>query len=485
MRSLRLGVLALALSGWTTGTDPPEETRPHDARSYVAPLESTFEALPGAPATFRWAGTLDGAAYRIEVPRSGWNGRLLMWAHGYVGQGSKLVIQEPIMRRHLIEQGYAWAASSYRKNNYDVRGGIEDTNALAQAFTSLAAANGQTLAPPSALFIAGASMGGHIAAAAVERETLAYARHFVRYSAALPMCGVLGDTEFFNYFAAYQLAAMQLAGMPARTYPVPDWQDVAPAAKAVLWTSFPAQTTERGRRLMALEMNLSGGERPFFAEGFADLNAQNNLWRARNGTLDGVLTTSVVDTRNVRYRFGDPAAAMSAEETWFNDNVTRAQPDPAANRLRRDGLRWVPVLNGEFDVPVLTLHTLGDLYVPLRMEQIYRQRAMAHGSERWLVQRVVRDVGHCAFTEAEVVEAFEALVHWVDGGTKPIGDDVLDRQALAAPDEGCRFTRNQTSPRDLAGATARAAAQAHYPACPSSPVSGERPTHGPQAQRAP
>ncbi|MCO4887777.1 hypothetical protein MKD50_00190 [Cupriavidus sp. WGtm5] len=33
------------------------------------------------------------------------------------------------------------------------------------------------------------------------------ANHKVRYHGAVPVCGVLGDTELINYFGAYQTAA--------------------------------------------------------------------------------------------------------------------------------------------------------------------------------------------------------------------------------------------------------------------------------------
>jgi hypothetical protein len=472
--ALRLGALALLLlallfCGAAPAAPPAEAPRPHDARTYQPTLESSFAAAPGLPATFRWAGILEGAAYRIEVPQRGWNGRLLMWAHGYVGRDPRLLVEEPIMRRYLIQHGFAWAASSYHKNHYDVRAGVEDTNALAQAFANLAAANGQLLSNPHKIYIAGASMGGHVAAAAVERETLARAHHRVPYAGVLSMCGVLGDSQLFDYFAAYALAALQLAGFPAQDYPVPGWDELVPAAQGRLWTNYPTQRTEQGRRLRDLAMNLSGGARPFFAEAFADFGMQESLWHARDATLDGVLNASVVDTRAVQYRFGDPAAPMTPEEAQFNDQIARARPAPDANRLRRDGLRWIPVLAGEFDVPVLTLHTLGDLYVPLLMEQIYRRRAQAHGRGRWLVQRVVRDVGHCAFTPAEASEAFADLVRWVDGGPTPAGDDVLDPKALAAPEAGCRFTRNLGGSSDSPMSAARAAAQAHYPTCSAAP----------------
>jgi hypothetical protein len=446
-----------------------EPARPQDSRQYIAPIESEFSPLPGAPPTYRWVGVLDGAAYRIEVPQSGWNGSLVMWAHGYMGDVPNLRVGDPLMRQHLIERGYAWAASSYSKNGYDVRAGIEDTNQLALAFVELASAHKVVLPAPKQYLIAGISMGGHIAAAAVERETLADAHHKVRYAGALPMCGVLGDTQLQNYFAAYHLAAMQLAGRPAQAFPLKDWNALKSTIQASLWTDFPAQTTERGERLKGIAMNLSGGARPFFAEGYADPALQKSLWSVggRDGTFDGVLNGSAVDTRRIVYRFEAAQGPLSNEEQAFNASIVRAVPKPDANRRRREGLRWVPEVQGDFKVPVLTLHTLGDIYVPIVMEQIYRARVQAHHRDRLLVQRVIRDVEHCAFTAAEADEAFDDLTTWVAGGPRPQGDDVRAPATLAAPTAGCRFTRNRSGPYDYTDPKQRAQMQAHYPPCPS------------------
>src|SRR3712207_4165520 len=122
------GTLAVSavLAACTTLSEPklpvPEETRAHDARSF-APNESAlpFPALAGSSVeTDRWHGVLNGSGYRIEVPKH-WNGMLVMYTHGYAGTGPELKVSNPALRRHLIENGYAWAASSYGKNYYDVR----------------------------------------------------------------------------------------------------------------------------------------------------------------------------------------------------------------------------------------------------------------------------------------------------------------------------------------------------------------------------
>ena len=427
----------------------PEEVRVHDGRRSFAVDAATlpFDALADdATATDRWSGILDGAGYRIEVPQD-WNGTLVLYAHG-LGEGNQLTVRNTDIRRYLIDHGYAWAASSYGRNFYDVRSGVEDTNALANAFVRIAAANGRTLAIPRRTYITGVSMGGHIAAAAVEDETVATARNVHRYDGAVPMCGVVGDLALYDYFASYQLAAQQLAGLPATTFPTPDWPAVAPRVRDVLFasqTSFDTPTVQ-GRKLKDVVMHLTGGPRPVFEQGFANAGLQNVVWRTfgNDGTSNGILTRSGVDTSATVYRYDATADELSA----FNAAIVRARRAPDANRKRRDGLRWIPAINGEFHVPVVTLHTLGDLYVPFHLEQVYRRRADGHAGGAWLVQRAIRAPSHCDFTVAERVDAFRAMVDWAERGVKPAGDDVVTPTVVADRDYGCAFTRDAGGPDD-------------------------------------
>lgn len=433
----------------------PEETRAQDTRSFtVNEAALPFTALSNAPETDRWWGVFEGSGYRIEVPRH-WNGMLVMYAHGYAGTGLSLNVTTPSIRRHLIENGYAWAASSYSRNFYDVRAGVEDTNALALAFTRIAAERGRTLEAPRKTYIIGHSMGGHISAAAVDEETLETANNKVRYDGAVPMCGVLGDTELFNYFAAYQLVAQQLAGFPATGWPVTNWAQIQADVRAALFTSFPTEVTAQGEKLKQAVKNLTGGERPMFEFGFSGPTArpiQETVWGTfgRDGTVDGILNADVVTTQDIQFQL-DTQPAASAEEQTLNATIYRPRGDPEANRLRRDGLRWIPKTNARISVPVVSLHTLGDLYVPFSMEQIYKRRADANGTSAWLVQRAIRGVSHCDFTLAEQVAAFEAMVKWEQQGIKPPGDEVLDPAVVASPTYGCSFTNNTIS-SDTGGA---------------------------------
>jgi hypothetical protein len=108
--------------------------------------------------------------------------------------------------------------------------------------------------------------------------------------------------------------------------------------------------------------------------------------------------------------------------------------------------RQITPTTGNLGIPMLTLATLGDLYVPFLNQQVYASRAAARGKSGLLVQRATRDVGHCAFSPNELVSSFVDLVEWVNTDVAPAGDDVLDAAAVADPSFGCQFT-DQNSPR--------------------------------------
>lgn len=281
---LALAISSLTLGGCLSGggssnktvsppvaSDPttPQLQRIADGFFEVNPEKLPFNSLSaGVPLydnTSRWWGELDGAGYRIEVPEN-WNGHLVMWTHGFRGEGSELTVDSPPIRKYLLDNGFAWAASSYSSNFYDVRTGVEDTNKLALAFNQIAQANGRTLPTPDKYYITGVSMGGHIAGAAIEKETEETANNFVPYAGAAPMCGVMGDTALFDYFTAYSLSLFELAGVGPDEFPVPGAADRLATARQALWTDYAANKnanglTPTGLALYAILQNLSGGPR--------------------------------------------------------------------------------------------------------------------------------------------------------------------------------------------------------------------------------
>ena len=446
------------------GSDPviapfvPEETRAQDSRKDFAVSAADAVATTFAPmsiqttdsidvnSTSRWVGVLGVSGYRVEVP-SNWNGKLVMYAHGFAGNGNVLSVQNPSIRRYLIQNGYAWAASSYSKNYYDVQAGIEDTNALANEFTKIAAKNGRTLPAPSKIYITGVSMGGHISAAAIEDETAFTANNKVKYAGAVPMCAVAGDTELFDTFAAMQIAAQTVAGFANN--PTEKWLDIEPQVRAALFTTFPsAPNGVKGAQFASILQNLTGGPRPLFAQGLAFGGSFPSAYGTfgSDGTVTGILNKNILDTNRYVYTVDGDAAASAA----INASAQKLTAATDANRMRRGSLRWIPKVNGQFNVPVVSIHTLGDLFVPFSMQQVYQKRTAANGNSTWLVQRAIRGASHCDFTVAESETAFDDMIKWERDGVKPLGDDVVTPAVVAATSYGCKFTKNNLGPDDAA-----------------------------------
>ena len=399
-------------------TESPSSPGHGDPRTRVQPAyyldgkELAFTALAGSSAD-QYYGALNGAGYRIEVPEN-WNGELVMWAHGFAGDGLELTVDDPPFRQWLLDHHFAWAASSYQRNGYVPTMGASDTYALAQHFARL-------VAEPTRVYITGASMGGHITGVSIER----YPGY---YAGALPVCGVMADRELFDYFTDANLGALALTGI-STSYPFPStWSaEVVPQIKAAL-----AADPSRLAALRDLVMYRSGGPRPYFESSFAFwLEFLLGLGQPTPGV------PAFPASNEATFYELDDDPATSAAEAALNERIQRVDrlelPTP-------DGVADVPVLTGEIDIPVLTLHTIGDLFVPFSMQQGYHDRVAAMGRSDLLVQRAIRDIGHCAFSQEEWDDAISDLVAWVQDGDKPAGDDVVTPASVAAADFGCRFT---------------------------------------------
>ena len=55
---------------------------------------------------------------------------------------------------------------------------------------------------------------------------------------------------------------------------------------------------------------------------------------------------------------------------------------------------------------MLVIHTTGDLFVPIEMAQHYAREVTANGRGDLLVERAIRDISHCSFTDAEWEQSY-------------------------------------------------------------------------------
>lgn len=448
------------------GTPPVSETptvRAHDSRVFQAVLPaSSPAALANAKIyTGKYEGLQGEALYTVEVPDD-WDGvGIIMWTHGYRGENLELSLAVPggNWRQAVLDAGYAWAASSYSANWYDARAGIEDTNKLALNFVQYVEADHSArLDTPTQYLISGESLGGHVAAAAVDRENMERTQFKVDYAGAAPVCQ--SEQNQFQWLGDYTRVMMQLAGYGDEEYSefpslvgtftnfgqVSLLTNPGPMVTALFNTKAggaPDWTSPKGvegQRLVDIAKNLSGGERPIFDNGFASIFQDVVLSTGgANGDISGILANSLYGNQNQVYRWTtDPEP--TDEEIEFNEGLPRVSANPDANPLRDDGVRWIPLVNGDFDVPVMTMHTLGDFYVPFRNQQLYRERAQESGNEELLVQRAIRTASHCDFSAGEYQALISDWLGWVNDGIKPAGDDVLDPAVVADANYGCTFT---------------------------------------------
>ncbi|MGA7269710.1 MAG: DUF6351 family protein, partial [Acidimicrobiia bacterium] len=247
---LTLGPISALGSGW--GPNGPPQPEP---AWFVDQAELPFDPLPGFEDTTRVWGVNQGAGYRIEVPAD-WNGSLVMWAHGFRGSGLELTVDNHPLRPYLLANGFAWAASSFSSNDYNVGDGVRDTEALVRLF-------GQQFGHPETTYMTGGSMGGHVTARSVEQYPQTY-------DGALAVCGVLGDYELFDYFLDFNVAAQQL-GLGESRFPVTDGATYigadVPAIKANLESTpggWPLALNPTGQAFKQLVELRSGGDRPNF-----------------------------------------------------------------------------------------------------------------------------------------------------------------------------------------------------------------------------
>lgn len=395
----------------------------------------------GDPLSEVFTGVRDGAAYRVEVPRA-WNGELVLYAHGYRGTGTVVYVDNPSLRAHYVARGFAWAASSYQTNGYDVGQGVRDSHALIDVFRDATGERARKV------YMTGASMGGHVTAVAIEEHP----RSFV---GAMPICGVLGDTELYDYFLDANVTAAALAGVDIEFPAEPDaayqdrWREqvgrILPALGVT--AGAPPALTPAGRTWADVVERRSGGDRPGFDAAFAYWNTARSLaplndlpflfgvYPGLQGGTGGIADGNVTGNRTTLYRSTDRWWPTPAE--WrLNARVLRVTPTAKAD----PGLDGIPRVDGRPRVPVLSLHDLGDLFVPFSMEQVYAQRALRNGRSHLFVSRAIRGVGHCDFTAPELQRGFDDLVDWVRTGKRAGGDPILDPRAVASPSFGCRWT---------------------------------------------
>lgn len=331
-----------------------------------------------------------GALSRFCVPERGWNGDVLVWAHGYVPFNLPLDFYHitlddgtylPDVAQSL---GLAFATTSYRQNGLAILEGVEDVRELVEAFQ-------EQIAIPDHTYLYGASEGGVV-------TTLSIERHPSLYSGGLALCGPIGNfrkqidywTDFrvlFDYFFP-GLIPGDATQIPAEV--INSWFTLyVPRVQSALATH-PRATSQLIR---TSKVSVDAADPAAVETAVLDL-----LWYSIFATNDGVekLGGNPYDNRG-RWYWG------SNNDVRLNLSVQRfaASPVALANVARYE-------TSGDVTIPLVTLHTTGDEHIPYWHEPLYLLKVDTSGSGR-VIPLLVHRYGHCKFETEEVLGALGLL----------------------------------------------------------------------------
>jgi pimeloyl-ACP methyl ester carboxylesterase len=369
------------------------------AKAFVAAVAlAILILLPGVargqapvPGTCQTGDLPHRALSLICVPAAGWNGELVVFAHGYVAFDKPLGFYHlsagdgPTIPEVVQGLGYAFATTSYRQNGLAVLEGVEDIRELVAAFRA-------NYSSPTRIHLVGASEGGLVVALLAERSS-------ELFSSALAACGPIASFQRqLNYFGDFRVVFDYfypglIPGLPVDipSDVIDNWGSVyAPKIAAAVTANL-----DRAREFLRVV------KAPYDPANTSTILSTilNVLGYNVFATNDAVqkLGGNPFDNRT-RWYFG------SRNDLRLNLRVRRVTASPAA----REAVRAYET-SGDLSIPLVTLHTTGDEVIPFWHEPLYLLKVDLFSRGRFIPVPVFR-YGHCNFTTSEVVGEFIATV---------------------------------------------------------------------------
>jgi hypothetical protein len=390
----------------------------------------------------------DGAPYVLQVPQN-WNGTVAVYAHGLIFPGDpepERAAFDPAVGAHLLADGTALAASRFG-TGWSVERALVDQR---QTVRKLA----KRFGTPQRVIAYGDSLGGLVSTALVER----FPR---RFDGGLSLCGAqAGAVADWNHFLDSAFVFKRLLGAHDR-FRVTSITDPVGNATAALQRFGKAQKSAAGRARLALTAaiaQLPGGRSP---AGPSVLRGAKGRFLARmdwmsapyllvafaeRGELEALAGGNPSWNTGVDYArlLGQSGQADDVRAAYQKAGLS-LQHDLAvlakAERVRADAdaVRYVrrnAALTGRLSRPVLTLRNVSDGALPSSNDRAYADAVAVAARSRFLRQTFVDRAGHCTFTPAEVIAAFDALDARIAGGVWPsTSPEALAAAAAALGDE--------------------------------------------------
>ena len=432
----------------------------------VGAVDAVSAQAASAATTTSYSGTLADSAQWIGQVPADWNGTVMLYSHGF-GPLVAADAPSPGSAAKLLAQGYALVGSSY-----DVNGSwwALDT-AVSDQFNSLTAFLAASGLHPRRTLAVGTSMGGLI-------NSLIDQESYGRVQGAVTFCGlVAGGVDLNNYQLNAEYAMTEL--LPGATdVPIRDFASMAAGttAGAELSTAVAsAQSSAAGRARIALsaallnetdwttraappaagdfagqelqeEEMLTSGQLQFIESGrYSIAQAEGGDSGYNIGVNYGALIRQSPYYAQVEALYKAAGLNLGADVATLDEHESYA---PEGNSLART--QATSVNTGRLQVPELDVHTVSDQLAPAPFEATYAQRVALAGSAPLLRQVFANAIGHCNFTDADMVAAIDAMNnvvaqrHWTRGVTVTALNDAAN--ALDPTLGGGNFTTDHPNP---------------------------------------
>ena len=342
-----------------------------------------------------------GSIYRICMPSAGYNGILVIWAHGYqdatepVGiPEDQLCLGENFCLNQIINNlGFAFATNSYSKTGMAIRQGQADILDLVNIFSEEKGA-------PRKVYLVGASEGGIITALNLEQRPDVF-------SAGLAACGPIGDFPMqINYFgngrATFQYFFPTL--IPGDPFDPSD--DLIAKWPEYYEDVVKPEVFSLANRPL-LDQWVKVAKMPFDADNYletVEVSVKDMLRYSVVNVKDAAETIGGFPFENRRMWYSG-----SDNDLMLNLSVPRRGADASAIAEMKAHYNTTGVLTR----PLISLHTLRDQQVPFVHEQIYNIKTLLTGSflTRHLSIAVDR-FEHCNFTPAEALFGFAVMLFY-------------------------------------------------------------------------
>ncbi|MGC2639635.1 MAG: alpha/beta fold hydrolase [Acidobacteriaceae bacterium] len=366
----------------TPQAQPPAKSASTESIADAAPSSS-----PAAVPVRTEIGALDGASYRIDIPKN-WNRGLVLYFHGYEPTRLTFDAKYPPGRvlQEILNRGYAVARSGYGVGGWALPQAAAETEALRRHFR-------KKYGVPRETFVMGHSMGGLLTLMSLEEDPRDYA-------GGLALCGVTAPADLVMQRAFANRVAFDAffpGILPDVNHVPPNFMmnDIPTIAKVQKSLDADPKSAAIVRQLANIHTN----------RGLADVLVFNTFviedLRLKSGG-------NPFDNRNLIYTGTD-------NDPLLNERVHRYAADPNAYRFLAD---WYSP-TGNLRRKLLEVHTIYDPLVPAATTAWYNELTRRLGNGNLYVQQYVDRDGHCNITAAQTGLAFDELLDWVHNDQRP------------------------------------------------------------------